>query len=193
MRYVVASPFLRALALIAAGQNFLYQALAYALLLGIGREHGGAAAVGLAMSSAAVAGLTGSLIAPFLQRRLRMQTVMAAGPAVACVLLAAAWATGSPVALATGYSALCLLTPVNGAVFGTILATSVPEEIYGRTTTALGFTAEILQPLGPLAAGLLLASLSLSGIAAVFAVAFAALAGLSLLLPPAAPVAVLRV
>lgn len=183
LRHVLTDPFLRTLAALAAGENFLFQALAYALLLGVGREHDGAAAVGLAMSAAAITGLTGSLVAPFLQRRLSMQTVMAAGPALACALLGVAWATGSGAALAAGYSALCLLTPVNGAVFGTILATSVPEEIYGRTTTALGFTAEILQPLGPLAAGLLLASLSLSGIAALFTVAFAVLAALALLLP----------
>ncbi|OIJ64326.1 MFS transporter [Streptomyces mangrovisoli] len=183
LRHVVKDPFLRTLAALAAGENFAFQALAYALLLGIGREHDGAAAVGLAMSAAAVTGLTGSLVAPFLQRRLRMQTVMAAGPALAAVMLAVAWFTGSGVAFAAGYSALCLLTPVNGAVMGTILATTVPENIYGRTTTALGFTAEILQPLGPLSAGLLLAYLSLSGTAAFFAVAFALLAGLALFLP----------
>ncbi|MDR6974410.1 MFS family permease [Streptomyces sp. 3330] len=188
LRHVVRDPFLRTLAVLAAGDNFAFQALAYALLLGIGREHNGAAAVGLAMSAAAVTGLTGSLIAPFLQRRLRMQTVMAAGPALAGVMLALAWYTGSGIAFAAGYSALCLLTPVNGAVFGTILATTVPENIYGRTTTALGFITEILQPLGPLTAGLLLAYLSLSGTAAVFALAFAVLAVVALLMPsPPAP------
>ncbi|MEU5275297.1 MFS transporter [Streptomyces asoensis] len=189
LRHVVRDPFLRTLAGLAAGDNFAFQALAYALLLGIGREHNGAAAVGLAMSAAAVTGLTGSLIAPFVQRRLRMQTVMAAGPALAGVMLALAWYTGSGIAFAAGYSALCLLTPVNGAVFGTILATTVPEHIYGRTTTALGFITEILQPLGPLTAGLLLAYLSLSGTAAVFALAFAVLAVVALLMPspPAAP------
>ncbi|MFJ9350012.1 MFS transporter [Streptomyces sp. NPDC101237] len=183
LRYVVRNPFLRTIAGLAAGENFAFQALAYALLLGIGREHDGAAAVGLAMSAAAVTGLTGSLIAPFLQRRLRMQTVMASGPALAAAMLAVAWYTDSGIAFAAGYSALCLLTPVNGAVFGTILATTVPENIYGRTTTALGFTAEILQPLGPLAAGLLLAYFSLSGTAALFALAFALLAALALLMP----------
>lgn len=189
LRHVVRDPFLRTLAGLAAGDNFAFQALAYALLLGIGREHNGAAAVGLAMSAAAVTGLTGSLIAPFLQHRLRMQTVMAAGPALAGVMLALAWYTGSGIAFAAGYSALCLLTPVNGAVFGTILATTVPENIYGRTTTALGFITEILQPLGPLTAGLLLAYLSLSGTAAVFAVAFTVLAVVALLMPspPAVP------
>ncbi|MFJ6705448.1 MULTISPECIES: MFS transporter [unclassified Streptomyces] len=183
LRYVVRNPFLRTIAGLAAGENFAFQALAYALLLGIGREHDGATAVGLAMSAAAITGLTGSLIAPFLQRRLRMQTVMASGPALAGVMLAVAWYTDSGIAFAAGYSALCLLTPVNGAVFGTILATTVPENIYGRTTTALGFVAEILQPLGPLAAGLLLSYLSLSGTAALFALAFALLAALALLMP----------
>ncbi|MEU9272133.1 MFS transporter [Streptomyces sp. NPDC048251] len=189
LRHVVRDPFLRTLAGLAAGDNFAFQALAYALLLGIGREHNGAAAVGLAMSAAAVTGLTGSLIAPFLQHRLRMQTVMAAGPALAGVMLALAWYTGSGIAFAAGYSALCLLTPVNGAVFGTILATTVPENIYGRTTTALGFITEILQPLGPLTAGLLLTYLSLSGAAAVFALAFTVLAVVALLMPspPAVP------
>ncbi|MGP4110373.1 MFS transporter [Streptomyces sp. 4N509B] len=185
LRYVAGNRFLRTLAVLSTGLNLLFQALVYALILGLGQGEGGSGAVGAAMSAAAVTGLVGSLVAPFLQRRLRIQVLVAAGPAVAGVLLAVAWWSGSGVAFAASFAAICLLTPVIGAALGVVLVTLVPREIFGRTTAAIGFVTEILQPLGPLAAGLLLATLPMSGVAALFACCFAVLAVLALLLPNA--------
>lgn len=189
LRYVARHRFLRALALLATGLNFLYQALVYALIIGFAQGDGGSGAVGAAMSVAAVTGLAGSVIAPFLQRRLRIQVLVAAGPGVSALLLAVAWRTGSDVAFAAALAAMCLLTPVIGAALGVLLVTLVPREIFGRTAASIGFVAELLQPLGPLAAGLLLAALPMSGVAGVFACGFVALALLALFLPrPPKPV-----
>jgi hypothetical protein len=189
LRYVVAHRFLRALALLATGLNFLYQALVYALIIGFAQGDGGSTAVGAAMSVAAVTGLVGALTAPFLQRRLRIQVLVAAGPGISALLLAVAWHTGSDVAFAASLAAMCLLTPVIGAALGVLMVTLVPREIFGRTAAAIGFVAELLQPLGPLAAGLLLAALPMSGVAAVFACGFAVLAVIALFLPtPPEPV-----
>ncbi|WP_327399505.1 hypothetical protein OG194_04450 [Streptomyces sp. NBC_01288] len=108
---------------------------------------------------------------------------LAAAPALGAALLALAWAGGGTVAFVAGFCALCLLTPVTAATFATIMAVAVPEEIYGRVTTTGGLLAQLLQPLGPLAAGLLLARLSLPSTAGVLAVALALLAGVPLALP----------
>jgi len=187
-RYLLGNRFLRWSALYFTGLNVTFAALSYGLVLGAGREPGGAVAVGAAMSAAAVAGLLGSLITPYAQKRLPVRVILAAGPAVSTLLLVAAWLTGSTLALAASFSAMCLLTPLIGATIGTIMATTVPEEIYGRVTTSSSFVAQLLQPLGPLAAGLLLAGFSLSATAAVFAVTLGALAALALALPaPALP------
>jgi Major Facilitator Superfamily len=182
-RYLIGDRFLRCSAAYFAGLNVAFSALAFALILGVGRLPDGAVLVGTAMSAAAVVGLAGSLLTPLFQRHVPLKATLAAGPAFAAVLLALAWAGGGTVAFVAGFCALCLLTPVSAATFATIMAVAVPEEIYGRVTTTSSLLAQLLQPFGPLAAGLLLAHLRLSTTAALFAVALALLAGVPLVLP----------
>ena len=67
------------------------------------------------------------------------------------------------------------------------MATSVPEEIYGRVATANDFSVQLLQPFGPLAAGLLV-SRSLPTAAVVLAVGLGVLALLAVTLPTPTPV-----
>ncbi|HEY5835761.1 MFS transporter [Streptomyces sp.] len=183
LRHLVRDPFLRTSSVYFALLNLVFQALVYALILGVGRTSGGASAVGVAMSSAAVTGLAGSLLAPLAQRRLSLPLVLAAGPAVSALCLVTAWRTGSTIAFVAAFAALCLLTPVIGAVLSTVMAKAAPEAIYGRVTTAFGFSTELLQPTGPLLAGLLLAELSMPSVAAVLAAVFGALAAVALFLP----------
>jgi hypothetical protein len=163
--------------------NLTFTALTYTIILGVGSRQDGAVVVGAAMSSAAVAGLAGSLIAPWAKRRLSLRIVLTAGPVAALLLLLLAWTTASTIALAAAFSALCLLTPVTGAVVVTIITETVPDEILGRVTTATSFVAELLQPLGPLAAGLLLAYFSAAETAAALAVMFGLLAAIAVTLP----------
>ena len=182
-RYLIRDPFMRCSAAYFAGINVAFSALAFALILGVGREPHGAVMVGTAMSAAAVVGLAGSLLTPLFQRRVSLKVTLAAAPALGAALLSLAWAGGGTVAFVAGFCALCLLTPVTAATFATIMAVAVPEEIYGRVTTTSSLLAQLLQPLGPLAAGLLLARLSLPSTAGVLAVALALLAGVPLALP----------
>ncbi|MFJ3897956.1 MFS transporter [Streptomyces sp. NPDC090083] len=182
-RYLIRDRFMRCSAAYFAGLNVAFSALAFALILGVGRRPHGAVLVGTAMSAAAVVGLTGSLLTPLFQRHVPLKVTLAAAPALGAALLAVAWTCGSTVAFVAGFCALCLLTPVSSATFATIMAVAVPEEIYGRVATTSSLLAQLLQPLGPLAAGLLLAQMSLSSAAALFAVALALLAGVPLVLP----------
>ena len=182
-RYLAGDRFMRWCVLYGAGLNLAFSALTFALILGVGSRPDGAVAVGTAMSAAAVAGLAGSLLTPYVQRHVSLKVTLVAGPATGAVLLAVAWTSGSTIAFVAGFCALCLLIPVISATFGTIMAVAVPEEIYGRVITASGLVAQIVQPCGPLAAGLLLARLSLPTAAAVFAMAFALLAAVPVALP----------
>ncbi|MEV4318200.1 MFS transporter [Actinocrispum sp. NPDC049592] len=179
-RYLVKDRFLRMSSVLFALLNFTFSALSYALILGVASEP---AAVGVAMSSAAVAGLVGSLLVPYATRWLSLRVLLAAGPVISSALLVVAWSGGGVIPFVAAFSAMCLLTPVIGAVIMTMMAKVVPEEIYGRVTAAGGFVAQILQPLGPLAAGLLLTQLTFGATAGVFAIALGALAVLAATLP----------
>lgn len=186
-RHLAHDPFLRGATVIFSGLTVAYSMFGSALLLGVGREPGGATAAGWALSTAALAGLLGSLAAPFLQRILPLPVLVAAGPAAAAVLLLTAWLTSSVLAFAAGFSALCLLVPAVNAAVVTAMVTSVPQEIYGRVTTANDFVVQLLQPCAPLAVGALLVTCSLPVTGLVLAAVFAALALLALALPTPRP------
>ncbi|MEV4599886.1 MFS transporter [Amycolatopsis sp. NPDC049253] len=186
-RHLVRDPFLRTSSVYFAVLNLLFSTFTYALILGIGREPGGTVIAGAALSSSAVAGLAGSLIAPFAQRKLPLPVVLAAGPALAAGLLALTWAGAGVIPFAGAFSALCLLTPVIGATLATVMAKVVPDEIYGRVNAANSFVAQILQPCGPILSGVLLGTLSLATTASALLVVFAVLAVLAFFLPVPRP------
>lgn len=187
-RYVTRDPFLRWASIYCAVLNLAYSALTYVVLLGIGREKQGAVAVGTTLTAAAVAGLCGALLGPWVSRRVPLRLIIATGPAISAAFLGGAWVSQSAWALGGGFVALCLMTPVLGVTFSAILAVCVPEEIYGRTVATTGFVTQVLQPLGPLAAGMLLAATSRHNTAAGLAALLSILAVVAFRTPrPARP------
>ncbi|MGW6012215.1 MFS transporter [Streptomyces sp. NPDC055210] len=190
-RHLAHDPFLRRSTVFFSGMTVVFSMFGSALMLGVGDRPGGAAAVGYAFSSAAMAGLLGSLAAPFLQRRLPLPVLVASGPAAAGALLTLAWLSGSTLAFVAAFSAMSLLVPAINAAVVSVMATSVPPEIYGRVTTANDFVVQLLQPCAPLAAALLLTTSSLAVTALVLAVSYLVLALLAFTLPTptAAPIA----
>jgi MFS family permease len=188
LRHLARDRFLRRSAIFFSGLTVLFTMFGSALLLGVGRRPGGATAVGWALSTAALAGLLGSLAAPYLRSRMSLPVLVATGPAGAAALLLAAWLTGNTLVFVAGFSMMCLLVPAINASVTAAMAISIPEEIYGRVGTANDFVVQILQPCAPLAAGLLLVSCSLPTTALVLAACFAVLALLALTLPTPQPV-----
>ena len=181
-RYLWADAFLRRSVLYFSGLTLVSTALDSALVLGVGREHGGAQLVGWSVSTAAIAGLVGSLATPRLQRVMPLRAMVASGPAAGGALLFLAWLTGSTLVFVAGFCVTCLLVPVVNATVSSVITLSVPEEVFGRVATANDFVVQLLQPLGPLVAGVLV-SQSLPLAALVLAVAFVLLAGLAAALP----------
>jgi predicted MFS family arabinose efflux permease len=186
-RHLAHDPFLRRSTVFFSGMTVVFSMFGSALMLGVGERPGGAAAVGYAFSSAALAGLLGSLAAPFLLRRLPLPVLVASGPAAAGALLTLAWLTGSTLAFVAAFSAMSLLVPAINAAVVSVMATSVPPEIYGRVTTANDFVVQLLQPCAPLAAALLLTTCSLPVTALVLAVSYLVLALLAFTLPTPTP------
>jgi hypothetical protein len=140
--------------------NVAVSTLVFVLILGEGGRSRGALVVGGAMSLAAGAGMVGSLIAPAIQRRLGLRTVLVAVAATRTLLVLGAAVTGSPVALALALASVVFLSPVTGAVLGAARMLLVPHELFGRVTGTISFIATALQPAAPLVAGLLIANLS---------------------------------
>jgi hypothetical protein len=186
-RHLAHDRFLRRSTVFFSGMTVVFSMFGSALLLGVGEQPGGAAAVGYAFSSAALAGLLGSLAAPSLQRGLPLPVLVASGPAAAGVLLTLAWLSGNTLVFVAAFSAMSLLAPAINAAVVSVMATSVPQEIYGRVTTANDFVVQLLQPCAPLAAALLLTTCSLPVTALVLAVSFLVLALLAFTLPTPAP------
>jgi MFS family permease len=186
-RYMARDRFLRRAVFYSTLANPVFSAFGYALILGAVSRPGHAAAVGAAISTAAVAGLVGSLIAPYLKNRLSLGVAFAIGPMLAALLLGVASWTGGVIPFAAAFSAICLFVPAGGALFATAVATTVPKQSYGRVAAASGFLGQLLQPFGPAMAGLLLAHLSFNATAGTFAIAEGALACVALAIPAPAP------
>jgi hypothetical protein len=184
LRYLAKDPFLRSAAAYFALLNLVFAALRFALLLSLGESGGaGAAMAGGALSVAAAAGLLGSLLAAWAQRHLPARVLFALGPALGPVIILTGHAFSPELALAATYATLCLFTPVIGVVLIAWLTGAVPEDLLGRVGSATGFVSELLQPLGPLIAGLLLSAVGVPSTAVVFGVVLAGLAVAALAVP----------
>jgi MFS family permease len=140
-------------------ENLTGTALLFLLILGGGDSLG----IGLSLSLAAAAGLAGSALAPRAIRRVPLRLLLGLPPAVrAGLLLLAAW-IGHPVLLTVVIATGMLLVPMSRAASGVAAMRVVPAELLGRTGGATRFLCSSLQPLAPLAAGLLLSGLSARG------------------------------
>ncbi|MFJ5881268.1 MFS transporter [Kitasatospora cineracea] len=160
------SPFLRCTVGYGLVANFAVTMLFSALLL---RPRAGSGGVGISLGAAAAAGLTGSVLAPWLLRRLGLPRLMLAVCLVRMLAVAGAALVGGPVAFGAALAAVLLLGPVAGAAISATTLLAVDYELYGRVSGASAFVGGALQPLAPLAAGLLVQGVGAGGTLAVVA------------------------
>jgi MFS family permease len=149
--------YLRTSALIFAGDNFVFQAI-FLVFIVVAKRHGlSSAAIGALIAAFGVASLLGSLVAPRVAKRLSIRTIM----------LLNQWFNGLFVLFlifASPYVLLACVLPVafigpwlNAVVIGYRTAVT-PDHLIGRVSSVARNIALLAQPLGPLAAGLLLAA-----------------------------------
>ena len=157
--FIRSRPYLRTVLLVfGLGMNAAFSSMMFVALATA--SHGGSSGIdgGTIVSLIAVGSLTGSLLAPKVPTGLRPGTLIGA----------TCWAcTGTALLLVVSQrplyvGALCALTVATASVgsigFATSLVVATPEHMVGRVQSAAGFASSLVQPLGPLAGGALLAA-----------------------------------
>jgi MFS family permease len=168
-------PFLRTCALLFVGANFLFGALDLVLIVAAQRQGYSPAVIGGLVSLTGAFSLLGSIAAPRFLRLLPMRAV----------LVLSAWLSVGIVAfviepnvfvLVAGTAPLIFFNPtVNAMVIGYRVAI-VPDRLQGRVNSVARSLALLAFPLGPVVAGLLLASYSVRTAAAFVLAGFVILA-----------------
>ena len=156
-------PFLRTSALLAAGGNFLSNGL-YLMVIVAARGIGSSAGtVGLVMAGSGVGGIVGALVAPSLLGRVPLRRVVISVPWTRVIVLPVIIYFRNPIVLAAAFGAIMSTAPVfNAAVVG-YRTMVVPDNLQARVQSAASLIAQGTGALGPLAAGMALASLGTRG------------------------------
>lgn len=176
-------PIMRAVVIQAPLINFAFNGVIFTITLAL-RQHGTSTAViGLVQAAIAAGGLFGAMVAPRLQGRIRMGTLITVMTlAEALLFAAAALLIPSPVVAAPVAISVMLAPAANAALFAVMLR-SAPEEMRGRVTNTVGMVAMSLATLAPLIAGVLVQHVSGPWAMGAFAAAMAVAAGLCLIMP----------
>jgi MFS family permease len=155
IRFVVRDPFLRAVAIIAPPLNAAITCIMFVLIVVLQRQGTPPAMIGLAESAIAVGGLAGAFLTPLMRRRFSDPVlIISLFWALAVLISAMAAFTGSYLVVLPLVFALLLAPAANAAVFGYQLAIT-PDRLQGRVSSVLLLFVGGIQPLAPLAGGLL--------------------------------------
>jgi MFS family permease len=176
-------PILRAVVTAAPLINFAFNGVLFTITLAL-RQHGSSTAViGLVQAAIAAGGLLGAVLAPQLQGRMRLATLVTVITLTGALLFgAAAVIIPSPLVAVPVALALLLAPAANAALLAALLR-STPEQMRGRVSNTVLMAATALATLAPLISGLLVQHLSGTWAVATFAATMAAAALLCLLLP----------
>jgi hypothetical protein len=167
--------FLRTCALLFVGGNFLFGALELLLIVAAKRQGYSSAVIGGLVAATGAFSLLGSIAAPRFLRLLPMRAVLVLSAWLALGLVAFVIEPNVFV-LVAGTAPLIFFNPtVNAMVIGYRVAI-VPDRLQGRVNSVARSLALLAFPLGPVVAGLLLASYSVRTTAAFVLAGFVILA-----------------
>jgi MFS family permease len=152
-------PYLRTSAFIFAGDNFVFQAI-FLVFIVTARRHGlSSGLIGVLIAAFGTSALLGSLVSPRMSKLLSIRTIM----------LVNQWLNGLFVLylfIPSPYTLVACVIPVafvgpwlNAVIIGYRTAVT-PDNLIGRVSSVARNIALLAQPLGPLAAGLLLGAFS---------------------------------
>lgn len=154
-----ANSYLRTSALIFAGGNFVFSGI-YLVFVVISKRHGlSPAAIGALIAVFGGASLAGSLAAPRVAKLLSMRAIMLGNEWLSAAIVLCAIAPGPYVLLACTLPIAFFSPSLNSVVIGYRTAIT-PDHLVGRVSSVARNLAQLAAPLGPLTAGLLLASFS---------------------------------
>lgn len=168
LRFLWQQPYLRTiLAVFGLGMNAAFSAMMFTALALASDNGSSGLGGGMVVSLAAAGSLVGALLAPRFRPEGRT-ALLIIGTCWLCALAAAILAVVHPPILIGVLASICMAAAAlasNGFLTSLLLAT--PEEKVGRVQSAASFVSSLVQPLGPLAAGVLL---SAGGAAVTFGV-----------------------
>ena len=167
--------FLRTCALLFVGGNFLFGALELVLIVAAKRQGYSSAVIGGLVAATGAFSLLGSVAAPRFLRLLPMRSVLVLAAWLSLGLVAFV-VEPNVIALVAGTAPLIFFNPtVNAMVIGYRVAL-VPDRLQGRVNSVARSLALLAYPLGPVVAGLLLATYSARTTAAFVLAGFLILA-----------------
>jgi predicted MFS family arabinose efflux permease len=175
LRYVVARPIFRVLAVWSSLANLTINALFFVVLLRMLDAGFEPRQIGLVSTAAGIGGILGSIAAPRVIDALPTGrlTVLISWSLVLPVLPLVVWA--NPLVAGAALFTILLLNPAGNAGIGAYRMAITPDELQGRVASASQFLGMSVMPLAPLLGGLLLERLG--GPQAVFALAAATVVG----------------
>ncbi len=152
-------PFLRTCALIFAGSNFAFEAV-FLVFIVVGRRQGlSGGEIGGLIAVFGACALAGSLVSPLFQRLASMRTIVLGNLWLSLGLGAFVFEPNVFVLLAGALPVAFFNPTLNAVVIGYRMGVT-PDRLVGRVNSVARNLALIAQPLGPLAAGLLLGAFS---------------------------------
>src|SRR3954451_5683041 len=181
VRWVWRRPFLRALLLWILGVGVAFNSIGLVTLV-VARERGASTGqLGLMFAITSAGGVVGALAAPTLLRRIRPGALIVAFGWIAATATLLLRVAQSPYAIGALGALAFVLAPAVTALAFAFVAEHAPDEMQGRATSAGLQIASLGAPIGPLLAGVLLASVAAADAVLLYAGALLLLAALATL------------
>ena len=171
LRFVFGNSFLRALLFIAAPLNLAVTGILFTIIVSLQKQGTPPAVIGTAEAVLGVGGLLGAFVAPFLQKKMSLSTLIRAicWAAVALMAVSALFSHNMVAAVPIGI-AVFFGPAVNGALFG-YQASITPDRLQGRVVSVILLIAMSAAAVAPLLSGVLVGTVGASRTILLFAIA----------------------
>lgn len=174
-RFLWQQPFLRTVALIFTGGNFVVTAVMFAVIVIAKRQGLSSGEVGVLVATFGVFQVAGAASSGFARRRLGMRAILVS-ELWAAVAIAAFLVRPSIYVLVAGMLPQAFVMPITDSVLMAYRFAVTPDRLIGRVSSVTTNIAILVMPLGPLTAGFLLDAYSARTTIGVFGAGAAALA-----------------
>ncbi|MFJ9690868.1 MFS transporter [Kitasatospora sp. NPDC101183] len=159
LRWLIAQRELLVVLLYAAVINLVSAAIDVTVILDLRAGGASGSLIGPILSCAGAGGIIGSLLSPWLVRKLSMRAIVLGIGVVWTAVLAVFALVFQPAVVAVLLTLLMLLSPAAGVVVFKALLGQTPRHLVGRVSAATSLLLNGLAALGPVAAGSLYQSL----------------------------------
>jgi MFS family permease len=167
-RFLWQQPFLRTVALIFTGGNFIVTAVMFAVIVIAKRQGLSSGEVGVLVAAFGAVQVAGALASGLVRRRLGMRAILVSELWGAVAITAFLFRPSIYVLLA-GVLPQAFVMPITDSVLMAYRFAVTPDRLIGRVSSATTNIAILVMPLGPLVAGFLLGSYSARTTIALFA------------------------